>query len=222
MSLWGGGQTWTPTARTEELLVEELGDELLVYDQRNDQVHCLGPDSRRVWRACDGTTSVDQLDSALNLDSGLVVRALDELEACGLLEADEADRVTRREAGKRLAEIGAAAAVAPLIYSIAAPTPALAATAVFCSKQGTNGCITSTTVSKGCASATACSSVGCVCCFASPPKCGGTNYSTCLAACSTTTCNQAVLEQRCPASVAACSDDAFPPIKGGCGATVFG
>jgi hypothetical protein len=197
--LWGE-RTRRPTARTAELLVEELGGELLVYDQRNDQVHCLSSEGRTVWRACDGTTSVEQLGSALNLDSELVAQALDELEACGLLDAEAADGVTRREAAARLARMGAAVAAAPLIYSIAAPTPALAASAVFCSKQGTNGCITGT-VDKTCAS-NACSSVGCACCFSSPPKCGNVNYSTCTVDC--TNCTLAFIQGRCPGA-SACS-----------------
>src|SRR5215213_9223849 len=87
-----------PSARTADLLVEEFGDELLIYDQRSDQAHCLTPAASRVWRACDGSTSVQQLGSALDLDAATLARALEELEACELLDYGPATGVTRREA----------------------------------------------------------------------------------------------------------------------------
>ena len=77
----------------------------MVYDQRNGQVHCLNPAVSRVWRACDGTTSAEQLGPALNLDSELVGRAIGELEACGLLDDGPAG-VTRREATAKFAKMG--------------------------------------------------------------------------------------------------------------------
>ena len=43
-----------PLARSEELVIEELGDELLVYDERTQRAHCLSATAARVWRACDG------------------------------------------------------------------------------------------------------------------------------------------------------------------------
>ena len=65
-------ETRKPVARTEELGVEEIGDELLVYDQRSDQAHCLGSAAARVWRACDGTRTVEEFSVALTLEKGTV------------------------------------------------------------------------------------------------------------------------------------------------------
>lgn len=188
---WSAGSR-RPTARTAELLVEELGDELLVYDQRSDQVHCLSLAAGKVWRACDGKTSLEQLGSALNIDSELVDRALDELDACGLLDGEAPGGVTRREATARLVRTGAAAAAAPLIYSIAAPTPALAVTQNFCANHAANnGCagVGTGTPSTACAN---CSSVSCACCYTSPMMCpastapgtSGNGYARCTASCS--------------------------------------
>ncbi len=173
-------------ARATELLVEELGDELLLYDQRNDRVHCLSSAAGKVWRACDGKTSVEQLGSALKLDSGLVDQALGELEGHGLLDGEPASGVTRREATMRLAKIGAAAAAAPLISSIAAPTPAMAATAC---GTGTRGCVGSTTAPNlnTCANAAQCSTANCACCVTSGNQCTHgtqkTSFSACISAC---------------------------------------
>ena len=177
MSLLRGSRTRKPKARTAELLVEELGEEVLVYDQRTDQVHCLSSAAQQVWRACDGETPVEELGSRLNLDSELVAHALGELEACGLLDEDAADSLTRREATGRLAKIGAAAAAAPLIYSIAAPAPAAAATLATCFATGAcNASLTS-----GTCTATA----GCVLCKVSGgksnPSCNSCVPSDCAA-----------------------------------------
>lgn len=117
-----------PLARTEALIVEDVADEVLVYDERASEAHCLGPAAAQVWRACDGQTDREQLAAGLDLDGHTVERALDELEACGLLEGPMNPGVTRRQAAERFAKVGAAVAAAPLIYSIASPMPAAAQT----------------------------------------------------------------------------------------------
>src|SRR5579862_460857 len=117
-----------PLARTDGLIVEELQREVLIYDQQTDEAHCLSPAAAQVWRACDGETSREQLAAQLELDGAMVTQALDELEACGLLDGIASRGVTRRQATARFAKIGAAAAAAPLVYSIVSPFPAAAAT----------------------------------------------------------------------------------------------
>lgn len=117
-----------PLARSDELIVERADDELLVYDERTDYVHCLGVPAAKVWQACDGETTTKRLGDALELDDDTVSRALEELRECRLLDDARPAGVTRREAGARFAKLGATAAMAPLIYSIAAPIPEAAAT----------------------------------------------------------------------------------------------
>lgn len=120
--------TVNPLARSDELVVEEIAEEVLIYDQRTDQAHCLSTAPARVWRACDGTTSAEQLGVELELDAATVARALEELEACGLLETGAKAGVTRREAATRFAKLGAVGAAAPLIWSIVGPISEAAAT----------------------------------------------------------------------------------------------
>ncbi len=119
-------QVVRPMARTDDLIVEKVDREVLVYDQRSDEAHCLSHTAAQVWRACDGETPREQLTTRLELDADTVERALDELEACGLLDGIANPGVTRREAATRFAKVGAAAAAAPLIYSIVSPMPAAA------------------------------------------------------------------------------------------------
>jgi hypothetical protein len=136
-----------PLARSTDLIVEELGDEVLIYDTTIDRGHSLSPEAARVWRACNGKTPVEKLSSRLGLDQETVDRALAELDSCELLEVKPsivADGSTRREVSLKLAKVGAAAAAAPLILSVAAPIPAMAATLNQCLKAsgncGTTGC----------------------------------------------------------------------------------
>src|SRR5579864_3203567 len=75
-----------PVARSESLIVEELDEEILVYDQLNARAHCLNGTAARVWRACDGSTSVADLSAQLGLDTDAVDQALAELESNGLMD----------------------------------------------------------------------------------------------------------------------------------------
>ena len=150
-----------PLARSTDLIVEELGDEVLIYDTAIDRGHSLSPEAARVWRACNGKTPVEELSSRLGLDQETVDLALAELESCELLEVKPsivADGSTRREVTLRLAKVGAAAAAAPLILSVAAPTPAMAATLAQCLK------VTQQSGNCGGANAKGCHDLGCCCC----------------------------------------------------------
>ena len=154
-----------PMARKDDLVVEQVADEVLVYDQRNDQAHCLSSAAGQVWRACDGTMSQAGLAAELKLEPDTVARAIEELDSCGLLDRGPDSGVTRREVTSRMMKVGAAAASAPLIYSVLAPTPALAASEASCFKICPSGC-------------GSCSNAGCCCCAP-----GGGNGKICTIDC---------------------------------------
>src|SRR5947209_2420101 len=129
-----------PAARSENLIVVHVGEELLVYDERAAEAHCLTPLAASVWQACDGTSTVEQVSQGLGIDRGFVLHALEELSGKGLLdEPAGSSGITRREVTARMAKVGAVAASAPLIYSILSPTPALAASQNFCLGLGCQG-----------------------------------------------------------------------------------
>jgi hypothetical protein len=179
-----------PLARKDELVVEDLAgdagavDEVLIYDQRTDQAHCLTREAAMVWRVCDGKTKPAELAAALSLDLDVVTRAIEELAACDLLDAGVPGGMTRREATLRMAKVGGAAAAAPLIYSILAPTPALASSQNFCVNLGCDvvGCGT-------------CHQAGCSCCGPASNTISGTKL--CTADCTTTNCNATIRNQHC-------------------------
>jgi hypothetical protein len=134
-----------PLARSEDLVIEELGDELLVYDLTTNQAHALGATAARVWRACDGKTDAVAFSVELGLDRETVTRALDELRANGLLDegAEGAPGITRRDLSVKATKVGGAVAAAPLIVSLAAPLPAAAQTVTpeTCTEGGvSHGC----------------------------------------------------------------------------------
>jgi hypothetical protein len=155
-----------PLARADELVIEELGDELLVYDLDRDRAHSLGAPAARVWRACDGDSSVETLSVKLELDEETVARAILELRECHLLDTGPADvaGLTRRDMGIRVAKLGAAAAAVPLIVSVAAPTAAQAVTELFCQAISVTG--------HGCGE---CHKFGCCCC--EPPGTTGSSVT---------------------------------------------
>ena len=47
-----------PTARQERLVIQELPDEVLIYDLDRDKAHCLNQTAAFVWKQCDGRTTV--------------------------------------------------------------------------------------------------------------------------------------------------------------------
>ena len=47
-----------PMARQNGLVVQEMPDEVLVYDLDSNKAHCLNQSAAFVWRSCDGDKSV--------------------------------------------------------------------------------------------------------------------------------------------------------------------
>lgn len=52
-------------APTSSLIVQETGDELLLYDQDNDQVHLLNPTARFIWERLQQKMRIDEIAHAL-------------------------------------------------------------------------------------------------------------------------------------------------------------
>src|SRR5262244_702555 len=50
-----------PLARIEEIVVQELPDEVLVYDLRQNKAHCLNRTAAFVWNRCDGHSTPDEI-----------------------------------------------------------------------------------------------------------------------------------------------------------------
>jgi hypothetical protein len=126
-----------PVARDEGLLVENVGDETVIYDDKTKEAHCLSPLAAVVFAHCNGRTSVERLATlaAERLDHSVedadVMDALAQLEERELLAVPLRGGVSRRDMLRRSAAVTGGAALAPLITSVAAP-PAIAAQTATC------------------------------------------------------------------------------------------
>jgi hypothetical protein len=121
--------TLLPKARSTGLKIEELDDELLVYDLERQRAHSLNAGAAAVWRLCDGRRTIEELNAAaaealgVEPDLSMVQQALRQLDRAGLLQAEEAAGTTNRRL--LLRKLGWAAVV-PFVASIAIPTAAYA------------------------------------------------------------------------------------------------
>ncbi len=128
-----------PVARKEGLVIQEMPQEVLVYDLDSNKAHCLNQTAALVWKSCDGKNSVADITKLVGADAGssvpedLVWLAIDQLSEKNLLAISlKADfkGSTRRDVIKK---IGLAAVIGlPLVASLTAPTSVLAATSCTC------------------------------------------------------------------------------------------
>ncbi len=148
-----------PRARQENLIMSEMAEEVLVYDRKSHQAHCLNRTAALIWKRCDGTKTVRQIAAEVEREAGasmpeeFIWLTLKQLDQSALLDERfvlprTASGLTRREALKRA---GLAAAIGlPLITSLIVPTAAEAA-------------------------ASLCVSIGQICGGSNPPCCSGLN-----------------------------------------------
>lgn len=74
-----------PKARNENIVVQNLNDEVLIYDTITNQAFCLNETSAKVFNYCDGQTAFAELKSRYKYTDELIFLALDELKAKNLL-----------------------------------------------------------------------------------------------------------------------------------------
>ncbi len=145
-----------PKARRSELITREVAGDLLVYDRKSDQAHCLNPTAAIVWARCDGLTTVAEmaqlLEDKMNSTAAkeVIWIALEQLGKFRLLEEPFVRPARRKRMSRRvlMKHLGIAAAVSvPLVSSIVAPTAAAAAS---CRANGTTCTANSQCCSNSC------------------------------------------------------------------------
>lgn len=120
-----------PKAKHQGILTTAAGDDVVLYDEVATKAHRLNRSAAFVWQRCDGETTVAEIAELLGRETGvpadesLVLLALDELQAAGLL-TEQVEVAGRMDRAAFLRKVAVAAALAPVVYSIAAPTPAMA------------------------------------------------------------------------------------------------
>ena len=111
-------------ARSDGLLTERVGAELVVYDSDGRQAHCLSPLAACVFAHSDGRASVGdlaaiagrELDEPIGIDE--IREAVSQLQSKGLLVVPEAGAMSRREVIRKGALVGAAVATTSLIATV--------------------------------------------------------------------------------------------------------
>ena len=150
-----------PIARKNDLVVQDMPDEVLVYDLNSNKAHCLNQTAAMVWKSCDGKNSVSEIAKLIELQAGgsvsedFVWLAIDQLGENDLLEQEIKSTFagqTRREVIKK---IGLAAVIGlPIVASMVAPPNVLAVVSCGCIAPG--DCIAQT----ACPSTTNCNGSG--------------------------------------------------------------
>lgn len=119
-----------PSSRRTEIVTQELADELLIYDLKQDRVVCLNKISKFIWLECDGEQTVSEIAFKVGkklkaeVSEEIVWLAVGNFKKESLLEnAAEIntpfDGQNRRQVIKR---IGFAAACAlPIVTGVVAP-----------------------------------------------------------------------------------------------------
>ncbi|WP_165227732.1 PqqD family protein [Aquisphaera insulae] len=127
-----------PRARRDNLLLETIGDEMIIYDRQRKLAHNLNRTAALVWRSCDGLHSVPEIASLLReqvdpvADDDLVMVAIDRLGRSQLLEdhidrTPEEARKSRREVVRKVGKVGVLTLILPAVTTLLTPTPAQAA-----------------------------------------------------------------------------------------------
>jgi hypothetical protein len=146
-----------PAARSlDQFCIEQVGDDVVLYDIERIQYHSLNSFAYSVWRLCDGqrtTAAICSLlaDSIPEVRPEAVSLAIAEIGEAGLLDepAERFDARIQRRTVLKLAAAGVIGAVGlPLVQSITAPSAEAQATT--CGTQNNNTACTSSTQCKSC------------------------------------------------------------------------
>src|SRR5215470_3956595 len=138
----GNAMNYKPKVRETQLLVQELPDEILVYDLVRNEAHCLNGSAARIWALCNGERTTGEIgrivapDLAPDRAESLVWCAIDQFAERHLLEepvhlplgmepepADTPAGMTRRG---MLISLGIVVGMIPIVDSIVSPPAALA------------------------------------------------------------------------------------------------
>ena len=154
-----------PLSRHSEIVVQELKNEILVYDLKTNKAICLNQISAMIWQLCDGQNSISEISRLSSeqmktpVTEDLVWLTLEGLKRQALLDKNAEFEIESGGLSRRLMikKVGLATTAAlPFITSLTAPKAAAAQ----------SGCPTCESLSANCGDP--------------PDGCGGTlNCGTC-------------------------------------------
>lgn len=119
-----------PIGRKDEIVVQNLDGEVLIYDLKINKAYCLNETSALVWQMCDGNNSVSDISQELgkklnaSATEDLVWFAIDQLKKEKLIAnseelANNFEGLNRRQVIKK---VGLASMIAlPIVAGMVAP-----------------------------------------------------------------------------------------------------
>ena len=185
----------------EGIVLQSVGEELLIYDQRTDHIHSLNESMALVARACDGETDCSEV--AARVGEQHLNEALHELSRRRLVNQYwERDRFTSRRKFLKVASIAV-----PVVTSMMLPQAAAAAS---------GSCIDCTGTEFDCGACTGING-GCSCCGGTGSPCPG---SSCICLSNKTASGTSCADDPAPFSLRSCIDiaaSANPRVQLNCG-----
>lgn len=151
-----------PVSRKSKLVIQEFGNEILIYDLIENKAFSLNETSALIWQICDGSKTIseiaNQISQKLNstVNEDFVWLALEQLKKDNLLENNSDiiapfEDLSRREV---IRKVGLASLVAlPVISSLIAPAAV--------SAQSGCGVISGKPLGCACSAGTQCGSTCC-------------------------------------------------------------
>jgi hypothetical protein len=129
-----------PVARKQGLVVQEMPDEVLIYDLDTNKAHCLNKTAAFVWKSCDGKNSIADITKSFESGFGSPVKedlvwfAIEQLNDKNLLSESLMTNVTKGQTRREvIKKIGFASVIAlPIVASISAPTSVMASASCSC------------------------------------------------------------------------------------------
>lgn len=113
-----------PPARIDNLVSNDVGGEIIVYDLVTYQLHHLNETSAIVWRLCNGQRALSDLTSETGMTEQTVRVALGKLADAALLDGALPTEMSLTGSSRRafLKRAAVAGAAVPAIASITAPS----------------------------------------------------------------------------------------------------
>jgi len=127
--------TFVPITRKNDIVVQKLKDETLIYDLKSNKAFCLNETSALVWQLCDGKRSVvdisDEMSKILKtlVSEDLVGLSVDQFRRDELLENGDQiiSNLTGLSRRELIRKVGFATVIAmPIVSSIVAPNASMA------------------------------------------------------------------------------------------------
>jgi len=138
-----------PIARRSDIVTQEAGDEVLVYDLTTNKASCLNDTAAFVWQNCDGKNSISDIAAALSRKTNsafideFMWLAIDELSQHDLLATpiQPVLAVTGLSRRDMIKKVGLGAIIAlPIVAKIVAPPAAYSASFCGSTCNGNGNC----------------------------------------------------------------------------------